>query len=171
MAYVDLALIQTFIAGDILTAAAMQQNRDNGEFLIDPPAVAAFNSAPVSVASGTSSTALTADSESFDNDAMHSTSSQTSRFTAQTPGRFLAAATAKFAADAAGNRRIAFRVNGGTVYEQTLVAGTATNSTVITAVDFFTLAAGDYVEVLIWQTSGGALDVTLLRAGLTFITR
>ena len=155
----------------MLTAALMTQARNNDEFLIDPPACSVFNSAAVSVATGTSSTALTANSEQFDNNAMHSTATNTSRITIQTAGRYLFVATVAFAANATGNRRLAFRVNGSTVYESTLVGGTATNSIVLTAPRMLTLAAADYVEALIWQTSGGNLDVTLHEFACTFITR
>jgi hypothetical protein len=172
MAYAALTTIQTLNTGDILTAACMQQVNANGEFLIDPPAASVYNNAAQSVANGSgSATALTANSEYFDNDTMHSTSVNTSRITATTAGRYLFVAQVQFAANATGNRRVGFLHNGTTTYQSALVGGTGTNSTILTAVKLLTLAATDYVECTVWQTSGGNLDVTLLEYGATFLTR
>src|SRR5678815_101030 len=98
MAYADPLTIQTLNVNDILTAAVMMCFRNNGEFLIDPPAFSVFNSTAQSVADATA-TALTADSESFDNAAWHSTGSNTSRATCTTAGRYLPFATVQYAAD------------------------------------------------------------------------
>lgn len=169
--YVDLNTVSNPTAGQPITAAWGDQVRENCEFLIDPPACSVYSASAQSVATGTTSVALLAGSEYFDNAAMHSTASNTSRITAPIDGRFLVTATVQFAANATGNRRMAFRVNGTTTYESTLVGGTATNSIVTTAARMFTLSATDYVECVVWQTSGGNLNVTLLELAATFLTR
>jgi hypothetical protein len=167
--YVDLSTIDNPTAGQPILAAWGDQIRENDEFLIDPPAASVSASAAQSVASGTTSVALTANTEAFDNAAWHTGSE--AKLTAPIDGRYLFIATVQFAANATGNRRMAFRVDGTTVYESTLVGGTTTNSIVTTAPRMLTLTAGQYVEVVVWQTSGGNLNVTLLEFAVTFLTR
>ena len=171
MPYVDPQTVNNPTAGQPIPAAWGDVVRDDLEFLIGPPACSVYASAAQVVADGISTVALTANSERFDNDSMHSTATNTSRITATRAGRYLFIATVQFAANATGNRRMAFRVNGTTTYESTLVGATATNSIVTTAPAMFTLAATDYVECMVWQTSGGNLNVTLLEFGATFLTR
>ena len=170
-AYADLNTIQTFNAGDILTAAAMQQNRDNHEFFIDPPACSVFNSTTQNVATSTEGT-LTANSESFDNDSMHSTASSTEDITAQTAGRYLAFTTVNFAADADGSRRLFFRQNGATAFECfNIPAGSSVSTVRITGIRAITLADGDTVSTHIIHTAGNSLAITLEEFGLLFLTR
>lgn len=171
MAYADLLTVQTLNTGDILTAACLTQIRNNGEFLINPPACSVFKAASVSVANNTL-TQLVADSEIFDNDSMHSTSVNTSRITAQTAGRYLAFATVFFDVDADGIRNVKFRVNGTTTYECMQVpAVSATQGCIITGVRAIPMVAGDYFEVLVLHTAGAGLSTLLLEAGATFMTR
>ena len=87
------------------------QVRDNLEFLIDPPACSVFNTVAQSLATG-SATVLDANSENFDNDAMHSNVTNNSRITVQTAGRYLFYTRVEFAANATGVREIRFNKNG-----------------------------------------------------------
>lgn len=171
MAYADLLTVQTLNTGDVLTAALMTQSRNNEEFLIDPPAASVFNSAAVSVASSVTLAALSADSENYDNNAMHSTSVNTSRITIQTAGRYEVGTVLSFAANATGNRATAFRVNGVTDYTVDLRGGFGTNTNTISGSRTLVLAAADYVEVFTWQNSGGALNITLAEFYAIFRTR
>lgn len=68
----------TIATGQPLPAAVVQQIRDNEEFLISPPVCSVFNSTVISVANAGGGTVMTHDSEKYDSDAMHSTSSNTS---------------------------------------------------------------------------------------------
>lgn len=171
MAYADLLTVQTLNTGDILTAACMTQVRNNGEFFIDPPAASVFNSAVQSISNNTT-TALTANSENFDNASMHSTSVNTARITITTAGRYLFLATVLFANSATGYRRVSFRVDGATAYGG--ISGLVDAANVgarITAGRSLVLTAGQYVEVTCLQTSGGALDATLEEFVAIFMTR
>lgn len=171
MAYVDIATLQTIAAGQPLSAATVQQIRDNEEFLIDPPACSVYNNAAQSVADNTG-TDLTANSENFDNNSMHSTSSNTARITAQTAGRYLVFAQVVFAADADGRRALLFRVNNTTNYDvQAIPSVGAVNSMAVSGVRALTLAAGDYVTCRVVHTAGAALDVTLSEFAAMFRTR
>lgn len=172
MAYADLATIQDTDPGDILTAAWCDQVRDNGEFLIDPPVCSVYASSSQTVPTATM-TVLTADGENFDNDSMHSTSSNTSRITIQTAGRYLLIATAIFATGSADERNVQFYVNGTTALEGTKVNANASGSqnTVITTSRSYVFAENDYVEVRVRQRTGGDLDVGLNEFFASFLTR
>lgn len=171
MAYEDLLNIQTLDVGDILTAACMTQARDNDEFLIDPPACSVYHSTTQSQASGTTLVGLSANSENYDNASMHSTSSLTSRIVVPLDGRWEIGTVVAWAADGAGNRAVAFRVNGTDDYVVDIRGGTSTNSTVQNGSRTLVLTAGDRVEVFVWQTSGSPLDCTLDEFYCLFRTR
>ena len=175
MAYADLVTIQATDPGSVLTAAWCDQARDNDEFLIDPPACSVFHSTTQSVATSTF-TVLSADSEVFDNDAMHSTVTNTARITAQTAGRYLLFTRHNWQANTTGSRVIQYRVNGvdpGATAQQlaALPVATAGINTQLSAAWSLVLAAGDYVEVAGWQNSGAALNVTLEEFSAVFLTR
>lgn len=171
MAYSDLNTIHNPTAGQVPPASWGDQIRDNFEFLIDPPACSVYHSTTASVSDATT-TSLNANSEYFDNDSMHSTSTNTSRITIQTAGRYLFFATVQFAADTDGVRNVKFRINGSTEYECVQVpAVSAVNSIVLTATRAFVCSASDYVETRVYHTAGNALNVTLLEFGATWLTR
>lgn len=172
MAYVDIATLQTIAAGQPLSAATVQQIRDNGEFFIDPPACSIFNNGTQNVTSGGGNTVLTADSENYDNNSMHSTASNTSRITIQTAGRYLLIATIVFPANASGFRRGSILHNGTTSYGGLSGIVDSSNSGVrLTSVRTLVLAASDYVEATAHQTSGSTLAVTLEEFVAIFLTR
>ena len=77
----------TAVAGTAWRAADWNTNgRDNIAWLAtDSPSCRAYNNANISMTSG-AATAVTLNSERFDNAAMHSTSSNTSRITVPTGG-------------------------------------------------------------------------------------
>lgn len=172
MAYADLATVQATDPGDPLTAAWCDQVRDNEEFLIDPPFASVFNNAAVSVADNTI-TALTANSENFDNDALHSTVTNTGRLTVQTEGRYEFTCRVNFAADITDGRRVLqLRKNGGTgitvASHRAVIDG---NSQTLSGFLKDAMLAGDYIEVLCLHTAGNALNVTLQEFTAEFITR
>ena len=171
MPYADLNTIQTYNPGDILTAAAIAQVRTNQEFFIDPPACSVYNSAVQSIPNATS-TALTANSENYDNDSMHSTATNTSRITIQTAGRYLLSGTILYDNNATGARSVTFRKNGTTSYVATSAPNIGSTLDMgISGMRTLVLAAGDYVECLGYQNSGGALDATLQEFVALFLTR
>ena len=171
MAYADLATIQTIATGEVFTAATLQQARDNEEFLIDPPACSVSASTAQSVNNNTL-TALTADTETFDNDSMHSTATNTDRITIQTAGRYLLAATIQFAADTDGDRNFDFQVNGTTAYGMMRVdAVTTGNTTVLSGLRPIVFEEADYVKCRVIHLAGAALNVQLLDFSAYFMTR
>lgn len=171
MPYVDPQTIDNPTAGQPIPAAWADQVRNNLEFLIDPPTCSVYGSGVQSIPNSTD-TAMLADSEYFDNDSMHSTSSNTSRITATTAGRYLVISSVSYAASAAARVLTRFRINGTTTYStdsRAAIGGATPDQVSITRT--FVLAAGDYVETIVNQNSGGASDVTLQEFAAIFMTR
>lgn len=170
--YSDPNLTHNPSTGAVAPAAWGDIIRDDLEFLIDPPSCSVFNSAAQTLTTNVL-TILTANSENFDNDAMHSTVTNTSRITCQTAGRYLFIANVTFVANATGGRLLDFVVNGvgltgSGMQFQSPGSGSAIN---LTYARMITLAVSDYVETRVRQISGGNLDCTLVEFGATFMTR
>lgn len=126
------------------------------------PQARVFNNANLSINNGVATT-LTFNSERYDNGGLHSTSANTSRLLVPITGLYMIGACVQFAVNATGYRYVDLLVTfaaGGTA---TIVsdrrAGTAVIETTIPVETEYELAAGDYVEVVVAQSSGGALNV------------
>jgi hypothetical protein len=118
-----------------------------------------YNSAAISHTTSGTFQALTFDSERFDPSGMHSTSSNTSRITVPRAGKYLIGATIRFALSATGARQVRLRVNGATTIAQCNTAAYSGLEMVLNISTVYQLAANDYVEVLAWQDTGGALNL------------
>jgi hypothetical protein len=120
-----------------------------------------YNSADIALASATP-TALTFDSISFDTQQMHDVVRSPSRITipASVAGYYLIGACVQWAASAIGIRQIQIRLNGATILasdtRDNVAVGTSPEHAVQTV---YRLNAGDYLEVVAQQTSGGSLAV------------
>jgi hypothetical protein len=120
-----------------------------------------YNVAVQSIANGTF-TALNFDSENYDTDGFHSTSSNTSRFTIPTGkgGKYLINATFETDANATGQRTLAFYKNGSVeIYCGNVVANARQPKSIGNVV--LNLAANDYVEAFYYQDSGTSQNITL----------
>lgn len=113
-----------------------------------------------------SSTAVTFGAEMYDTDALHSTATDTSRITIPSglAGKWRFTYKTGFAANGTGARVAFLRRNGGT--DANNILGSRINVMPISAtlaadsghsVDV-DLAVGDYVELFLYQDSGGALN-------------
>lgn len=155
----------TAVAGTALTAAFLNTNlRDNIAWIAtDSPACRAYNSATISHAASGTFQALTMNSERYDNAAVHSTASNTSRFTVPTGagGKWILGGLLSFANNATGNRGGRMRVNGTTeVAGQITAASTGdTDTSDFTITTVYALSAADYFELVGFQSSGGALNM------------
>jgi hypothetical protein len=119
-----------------------------------------FNSAAISVANNTPQ-ALTFNSETWDGNALHSTVTNTSRLTAVTAGKYIIVGMVEWTANATGRRQISLSVNNTTTIASTIIntaSGTVVERQIVTAI--YDMAATDYVELIAFQNSGGALNVT-----------
>jgi hypothetical protein len=118
-----------------------------------------YNNANISINNATA-TALTFNSERFDNDSIHDTTN-TGRLTCRTPGIYLITACVRFAANTTGDRIAYLRLNGSTQLASVSARAAASSSRpldlVVTAI--YSLVANDYVEVVVYQDSGAALNV------------
>ncbi len=107
-------------------------------------------------------TAVTWDEEGFDTDTLHDNVTNNSRLTATVAGKYLVGATLVYLENTTGGRGVHVRKNGTTYYggnePQTPAAGGSFHDgfSHTTLVD---LAAGDYVEIIGHQQSGGNLDI------------
>jgi hypothetical protein len=120
--------------------------------------VRAYNSAAIALTSAATTT-LTFDSERWDSDASHSTSSNTSRLTCQVAGKYDVQGNVEFAANSTGTRMVRILLNGATQLAKQLLSNTAADPTAVTVVTTADLAVGDYVELQAYQSSGGSLNV------------
>jgi hypothetical protein len=122
------------------------------------PIVRAYNSANISINDSTL-TALTFDSERYDTDTMHSTVTGTGKLTATTAGTYHIIGQVRFATSAVGVRQISIRLNGTTTLAfKGMSAASASVHGDIVETDY-QFNATDYVELIVYQTSGGALNV------------
>ena len=114
------------------------------------------NSANLTIASGAAS-ALTFDTNTYDSDSYHSTVSSTSRLVAPVNGYYALGGSVSYSPTGnAGNISISIRINGTTtlapVEYPILATGVAGSSQSTGTV--YKMAAGDYAEVMVAQTTG-----------------
>lgn len=119
----------------------------------------AYNSAAISVANATLIT-LTLNSERWDSDTIHSTSTNTSRLTCNTAGKYLITANVAYDINATGYRVTRILLNGVTEIARDMrMPVTASDYTACIVTTIQDLTVTDYIEVQAYQTSGGALNV------------
>jgi hypothetical protein len=179
--YVEVVTDYDLAAGDYVEAAvqitgaskqALASGNFTPEFMLhkigsggrgDAVGARAYQAGSAQSISNATLTAVTFDSERFDTDGYHSTSSNTSRFTvpAGMGGKYLLGGVVEFAANATGARSIALRLNGSTyIAFETIQAATAGGQETRLSVEtVYDLLAGEYVEVYVSQVSGGSLNI------------
>jgi hypothetical protein len=107
-------------------------------------------------------TVLTYNSESYDTDGFHSTSTNTGRLTIPTglTGYYLVITQAVFNTNATGARYSKIQKNGTDIsVGRKMGAYSSTVESVLTGSDILYLTAGDYIEHLVYQSSGGNLSM------------
>lgn len=158
-----------FTAGTVPTAANLNAGIESTlAFLLNPPRCKVYASGAQSI--GTASfTALTFDTEEFDTDAMHSTSSNTSRLVCKTAGIYLLSGSVSWASSASGTRRGArWWLNGSSSNTQAMVVSGSAGTglpTVHAPTVMVPLAVNDYVELAAYQDTGGSLSTIAGIAG------
>jgi len=105
-------------------------------------------------------TVVTFDTETFDTDGFHSTSTNTGRMTipAGKAGKYLVTGNVTFATNSTGAREI-YLFKNGSFYSQVFAVATSAGSSGNAIPDIVSLAVGDYVEIRVEQSSGGSLSV------------
>jgi hypothetical protein len=99
--------------------------------------------------------------QSDPNGTIHSDSVNNTRLTCRTAGVYHIGCNIEWAANATGDRRVWIHVNDSATYafasQNAVAGGTNTQQNINTSI---LLAANDYVQVAVIQTSGGALNVS-----------
>jgi hypothetical protein len=129
-----------------------------------------WNVAAVSIPNNTDTT-LTFDSEDFDTDAYHSTSSNTGRLTipAGKSGKYKIDAFGNWATNTSG-RRYMYLYKNGSAFAATEIAPPAVAGSLTWSLNMIVNAtAADYFELKANQSSGGALDCRVINDGVTTI--
>lgn len=120
-----------------------------------------YNSADISVADNTFQS-LTFDSERFDTDSIHSTSTNTGRLTCNTAGKYIIVGNVLWDTNASGRRGLRIRANGASTigfHQYENVPDSAINPVQIVTT-IYALAIDDYVQLQAFQNSGGSLNIT-----------
>lgn len=149
------SLMETAVAKATTAGRLFRATGTNAIAEFSPPGCRVYHSTTQSISSG-SDTAVAFDSEYFDNDTMHSTSSNTSRVTITTAGHYLLTAKIGWGAFNNGDYTAKLVVNGSTtiaIDTRTVPASAALPARTCLAANY-KLAAADYVEVVVNQTSG-----------------
>lgn len=123
------------------------------------PAVRVYNSANISHATSGSWQALTFNSERYDNDSIHSTSSDTGKLVCRSPGVYAISGHVFFDSNATGVRGVEIRVGSTTIAQQLQTATSASFWPSFSIATQYKLAVDDYVELRAYQSSGNALNV------------
>jgi hypothetical protein len=122
--------------------------------------VMVYNSTTQNVANSTD-TYPTFNSEYYDTDGFHSTTTNTSRLTvpAGLGGYYLITGFLSFEGNATGYRQAGIAINVTTEITPVLYSSVGTASTVLNFHYIANLSAGDYVEMRLIQNSGGTLFI------------
>lgn len=152
----------TAVAGAVLTAAQWNSNvRDAVNFLISVPIFEGRQTVAQSIPNVGTGASILMDTEDVDNDGGHSTITNTSRYTAQTAGRWQASGSVSYASNATGTRESNLLVNGTLTYSSKYNAVNGDTSRFPTRTVTHFLNAGDFMEVAGWQNTGGALNTAV----------
>lgn len=150
----------TEVPGNYLTAALWLASVQLGAgWMVNArPVFHGYQAVTQSIATATA-TAFLLDSEDYDTDGGHSTSTNTSRYTGQTPGTYLVIASSGWAGNGTGQRRLWIAKNGAAI----LGSGMSSDQNAVNihghTTSTFVVMNGttDYVEAVGQQASGGAL--------------
>ena len=108
----------------------------------------------------TTVTNITFQSEQFDTNSLHDNTTNNSRITipAGYAGKYQINANVNFAGNATGDRELYIYVNNSAYYCYNVQKGTSSLNSLQNSL-IVNLAAADYIEIKVWQDSGGALNV------------
>lgn len=106
-------------------------------------------------------TAVLFDTEEYDTDALHDTGSNTGRLTASATGKWNVTAGVTWDTNTTNNRYLLMRVNGTTYVRGTIRqdVGSSGRASQNISSGPIALSATDYVEVLVYQDSGGNRNI------------
>ena len=155
----------TFTTGNVLTAAQMNSySRDNLNFLHSPPGCLVTRTTTQSIASSTNTLISYTAADIYDSDSMHDPVGSPTLVTFNTAGVYTLSASCQFAANNTGRRDAAFNLTStvtggadlGNTQDNAPLAGIPSAMSCNGIMKF---NAGDTAGFLVFQTSGGALNV------------
>ena len=130
------------------------------------PFCATGNGGAVTIADSTDSVVVWSGTDAHDSAGMHSTASQPEKVFAKKGGYYDIVGTMDFPANATGIRRLFFKINGAADAIEVEVGGHASARCKASQSITRWLDPGDYVEMWVYQSSGGALDLNRDRSSL-----
>lgn len=150
--------------GDIGSASLLNSQLYNGlTYLLNPPIFYGVQASVQALTNSGTNYAVTLDTNVVDTYNGHSTTTNTSRYTAQVAGYYLASGCVGYATNATGFRAAKLAINGTVVQGAANEIAASSSSyavTLSTPTIIKYLNVGDYIEVWAWQTSGGTLNTT-----------
>ena len=171
----DIPTLPTFAAGERLTAAKLNALAAAQAFWTLPPRAAAYQNVPQSIPTATY-TMVSLGAEIFDvvqagDTEMHSVSTNKSRITIRTAGKYSVTGQISYAASATGSRKCLIVKNGVTVLaEAGMVALPGGMTSVIGAGPVIApLNPGDYLELQAYHDRGSALNTDTTFVGSTWL--
>lgn len=159
-------------AGSRVTAAMYGSDvTDDVTFLANPPEFTGTQATVQSIAS-TTWTPIALDTAPIDTDTGHNNVTNNSRYVIPFAGNYTVNGVYASTGNATGFRAARIQVNGSPVLGlASYVPGNSANEVaVVTPTRTIAVNAGDYIEVAGWQSSGGALNTSVvdvdMRSGL-----
>lgn len=146
-----------FVAGADASAAEL-----NDAFA--PPYCRIRRTGAAQTINNTTTTALQFDNETEDVGGIHDNAVNNTRMTAPAGGAGVweFGVNAEVAANATGRRELSLRVNGSVfIASVSDPSPSGTNVSRLHLTTFYRLAVGDYVEAVLWQNSGGGLNISV----------
>jgi hypothetical protein len=108
--------------------------------------------------SNTTFTAIDFDTDRWDEFDMHDTSTNNSRITCIVDGRYIMGGAVQWDANATGYRWLSVRLNGSSHVVADRVINLSAQTFEQSVSTYFDLSKDDYIELVVWQNSGGNLN-------------
>lgn len=158
----SLPTMPSFLAGQKLTAATLNQITTFSNFWADPPTVRAYQSVTQSLTSGTD-TQITLDQKQWDSDSFWQSATPYNIVIPAGWGnglRMTFSFSAAFASNVTGSRAVYIKKNGTRVTGSTDDDASNNDITIVNGTASLIVNSGDTIALWAWQNSGGALSTT-----------
>jgi hypothetical protein len=139
------------------TKVADHANTADRAYRILQPSCRVYNNANISISDSTS-TALTFNSERWDNNEIHN-DADTAKLRCRETGLYSIILNISFASNATGRRNVWIELNGSDIIASVEVEPSQSDTTRIVVSTQYRLEKGDYLKAKVYQSSGGALNV------------
>jgi len=160
--YVDPQTVHNPTTGGSPPASWGDTVRDNQQLFSTPPSVKAVRTAVQSLATATFTALAFTAADEWDSDSFHSTTVNNTRITVPTGlgGTYHMIGNLTYASGTASQRFFSIKLNGSADLAASNINPAGPNGHVDTVSVMYKLAAGDYIELSCFQSSGVALNIT-----------